>query len=297
MSEDNTESEALPEDTMPVDETPPSENIDGDSEETADEQNSDPFPEETPTTIRREASTYINRLSEVGVEVTQITHQHRQPEQPEVDQDEQDGEGAEDTQEENEPELDSIGLQCKYNNSTFFVILPLDEPYNIFQADYDLLEDMVFASPSDHLGGEFEALKPEKRWEAYQNVRDGFEMEQVLGLCQSNRGVPVPTLEAWFSLLRTSSDKFIVESTRLQYEFVGGVAQRRSFDSPTEVGTQELYETVTQILALRNGIQDILGSTYLLNGVTIPENFQTLHQDVTEDKTDMPRRSGHIGFQ
>lgn len=278
MSEDTPESEESPEETTPV------ETLDEESEETSEEQ-TDPFPEATPTAVRREASTYINRLAEIGVEVTQITHQHRQPEDDE----------SEET-EEHEQELDSIGLQCTYNNSTFFVILPLDDPYNIFQADYDLLEDMVFSSPSGHLGGEFEALKPEQRWEAYQNVRDGFEMEQVLGLCQSNRSVPIPTIEAWFSLLRTSSDRFVVEATRLQYEFVGGVAQRRMFSSPTEVSTQELYETVTQLLALRNGIQDILGGAYILDGVQVPEKFETLHKDVDE-KADMPRRSGHIGFQ
>lgn len=274
VSSDNStqeQSETEPEE-VPQEEEPPTE-----TEE-------DPFPEDTPVAVQREASTFINRLSEVGVEVTQVSHQHRPPE----DADE------EDDFDEHEGELDSIGLQCNFEGGpSFFIILPIDEPYNLFQAEYDLVEEMVFSSPHEHLGGEFEAMAPPQQWESYQNVRDGFEMEQVLGLAQSNRGIPLPTLEAWFTLLKTSSEKFIVEVTRLQYEFIGGIVQRRLFTSPTELGTQELYETVTQLLALRRGIQNLLVGAYILNGIQVPENFEELpHVDEEPDLTEPAHSKG-----
>lgn len=279
MSEDSpspedSDGEELTDEVSEELDNPPADDDEADSE--------DPFPEDTPTAIRQRVQVFQNRLLELGVNVRAISSQREEPE---------------DDADEDEQPLESLALQCQYNRANFLVIFPVEEQFALFQADYDVLEDMVYSSPHDELGGDFEDIQPQARWEAHQAVRQQITPEQVVGLCRENRGIPIPHLEAWFSFLRTASDKFTVETTRVQFEYIGAAAHRRMYTNPNNLTTQELYDTVSQLLSLRQAIQDILGGTYVLNGVDVPDNFETLHTDVEEDPRGSHEQPYNKGFQ
>jgi len=276
----------MSEDSMNSDEgeTPDEEELPDEEEmETNDEE--ELFPEDTPTTIKRRVTAYQNRLAEIGVQVRGISTQRERPDEDE-----------EETENEEEP-LESLALQCQFNRASFLVIFPVEEPFAIFQADYDVLEDMIYSADHELLGGDFEPLEPQARWEAHQKVRQTIAPEQVVGLCRANRAVPIPQLEAWFSFLRTASDKFAVETTRVNFEYIGAAATRRLYTSPNNLTTQELYDTVSQLMSLRQGIQDVLGSTYVLDGIQVPDNFATLHEEVEEDPRSDSHEPYNKGFQ
>lgn len=264
-----------------MNETEEPENHDHSHDGEGEEGEGDPFPEDAPVSVRRRVQTFQNRLEELGVEIQAITRQREETD--------------EDTEEDGE--LMDLALRCQYQNAPFLIFFPVEEQFAVFQAEYDVITDMIFASKSDHLGGDFEKLEPEARWEVHQTVRQNLTPEQVVGLLQSNRAIPTQQLEAWFSILRTSSDKFTVETTKIGAEYPHAVTQRRLYTNPNNLTTQQLYDTVSQLLSIRQAVQDILGGAYILGGVEVPDNFASLHPDVEKDPRDDHSQPYNKGFQ
>jgi len=244
---------------------------------TPDEPKENSILNEVTPAVEQEIKNYINRFQEINITINQITKQTGD--------------------DESNTEIQQVGIHCQYNGAGFTVIIPINEKYNILQANYDLIEDMIYSSNHAELGGDFTQLESEEQWESYQTLRGEFKTNQLFSLCQSNRAIPLPTIEAWFSLLQTNSEKFILSPTKLNYEFIGGVVQRREYIQPTQQNIQTLYETVTQLISLRNGMQNILASAYISNGISVPDNFDSLSKDIDAENKIQSQTPQSKGFQ
>lgn len=275
-------------DTEPVstpDETDATEDEEDQSTETESPREEDPYPSDTPQATRRRAASFITRLNELGVTVQRITPQQAPPEDADEDAE----------LDEDDLELESIVLRCRFNNDFFAIIIPIDEQFVLFQTDYDLLEDMVFSSESVHLGGDFNTLNPQQQWGAYQRFRDNVAAEQIIGLCRANRSVAIPQLDAWLALLSTNGNRFVIDTSRVNFEYIGGTVQRREYRPAMEIKTQELHELLMQLLSLRRGVQFILGGAYLSNGVQVPDNFESLEEAFEEARQDQSNQAQNRG--
>lgn len=284
-SDDEVDVDLDKEPVASLDETDATEEPEQQPDETESPRDEDPYPSGTPQATRRRAASYITRLNEIGVTVQQITPQHIPPEDAE--------EG--DNLDEDDLELESVVLRCRFNNDFFAIVLPLDEQFVLFQTDYDLLEDMVFTSESVHLGGDFDALNPQQRWGAYQRFRDNVASEQIIGLCRANRSVAIPQLDAWLAILSTNGNRFIIDTSRVSFEYIGGTVQRREYRPAMEIKTQELHELIMQLLSLRRGVQFILGGAYLSNGVQVPDNFESLEEAFEEARQEQTNQAQNRG--
>lgn len=217
----------------------------------------------TPHRVKTELLAYKNRLVEIGVTIKSISENYYTDD---------DGEKTE--------ELKSLVLRCEWQRTPFLVIIPINESFTLFQAEYDLLENIIYSSNDAQLGGNFQSLSPEDRWDTHKDVREAMSPDQAVGLCRANRSVPMPTIDARIGLLGAASSKFTIDPSRVEFEYIGAVAVRRVYHSANDFSTQELYETVLETTDLYRGIQNILGGAYLLNGIEVPDDYDTIGKEV-----------------